>query len=349
MKDGKNVTSLDLALACGVSQGTVDRALNDRPGIKPETKRRILEQAEVMGFRLNLSASSLATGRNRLIGLVLFDLENRFFAQMANCVTRSARQAGYHVQLMLTGKDPIEEQYCLDQLAGRRVDGVILCTVQKGEAFVRRLREARIPVVLTGNRIPDETIGQTDPERSIGKDAFPFVGIDDFRAMHDAICEVLARGYRRLVFLAPSLSRAGKGNLYAQEQRLAGARSAFSEFGLPAGSFRLLDRKPSEKLMNACIPGPEPDTVLVCSSDLYALDMLHLFTKRGFQLPRDLGLLGFDNLDILRYVSPRPATVDIPMNDLGDAAVRMLLESIGGRTPESLYLPHAMIPGETLR
>jgi LacI family transcriptional regulator len=112
-----------------VSQGTVDRALHNRPGISAETRERILLTARQLGYRPDQLASSLVRGRTMTIGLVLFDLYNRFFAQIASAVEENAKSRGYFVYLTLTRKDLGEEKSCIERLAGRRVDGLILCSV----------------------------------------------------------------------------------------------------------------------------------------------------------------------------------------------------------------------------
>jgi DNA-binding LacI/PurR family transcriptional regulator len=120
---------------CGVSQGTVDRALNNRPGISKKTRRRILETAEKIGYRPHFLARSLAKGRTMTIGLIVLDLYNRFFAQLVNSIEYNARQQDYFVYLTLTGKDGNTEKACIEHLMSRQVDGLILLTVNKGLEF----------------------------------------------------------------------------------------------------------------------------------------------------------------------------------------------------------------------
>jgi DNA-binding LacI/PurR family transcriptional regulator len=223
------------------------------------------------------------------------------------------------------------------------------------------MRRLGIPIVLVGNRIFPDGADRTRRDDA----AFPFVGIDDFAAMGDAVARLLRLGYSRIVYVAPSLAHRGRANLDAQEQRLAGALAAAAAAALadrrPADNgaergcadrgpaFTLVDRHPEPASMEALIPGPEPRTAVVCSSDLYALRLLSQFQARGFEFPRDLGLMGFDNLDFLSYLQPHLSTVDLPMEEVGREAVRVLLDGLSGKGSAPAVLAHRFILGQTLR
>lgn len=147
------ITSTRLAAICGVSQGTVDRALNGRPGIKEETRRRILQKAEELGYVKDMRASGLVRGASWLIGLVLFDLRNEYFAQLASAVEARARALGYTVVLLLTDRDPARERDSVRRLCGLGADGILLCPAGRGEAYEQWLRGLRVPLVTVGNRL----------------------------------------------------------------------------------------------------------------------------------------------------------------------------------------------------
>jgi LacI family transcriptional regulator len=124
-----SVTTGEIAKICGVSRGTVDRALHGRPGISPETRKKIIETAQKLGYRTNFVARSLVKGETKTLGVVAFDLYNRFFAQMVNAIEFRARELGYFIYLTLTNKDAEIEKKCIEHLVDRRVDGMLLCSV----------------------------------------------------------------------------------------------------------------------------------------------------------------------------------------------------------------------------
>lgn len=326
------VTSKQIAEICGVSRGTVDRALNGRPGIHPDTRERILKTASQLGYRPHYIAQSLVRGRSLSIGAVVFDLRNRFFAQLLNAIEAKAREAGYFVYLTLTDKDPRTEQDCIHHLVDRQVDGIILCSVRSDREYVQALRSLSVPVVTVGNRISD---------------AFPFIGIDDFAAMKEAGAHVLALGYENIIYVSPALAHRGKVNLYAQERRLSGIQAAVKEAGRNIG-FHMIDHKNLEDALSRIDIRPRTKTVLLCSSDTYALEILNLLRRRGYEVPRDVALMGFDNIDTLKYVTPSLTTVDYPLIETGHRAVECLLSLIQGEDYQEIPpVPHRILSGES--
>lgn len=163
-----SITSKEIAEKCGVSRGTVDRALNNRSGVNEATKLKILETARELGYRPHFLARSLVKGKTMSIGAVIFDINNQLFPQLIHAVESRAREAGYFLNLTLTSKNPDIERDCLLHLADRKVDGIILLSVNAGPSFEQFIKKLNIPVVTFGNRISDTV---------------PYVWIDDRKAV----------------------------------------------------------------------------------------------------------------------------------------------------------------------
>ncbi|GAB2670240.1 LacI family DNA-binding transcriptional regulator [Paenibacillus thermoaerophilus] len=335
------ITIKQIAELCGVSIGTVDRALNDRPGISEKTKRRILEVAREHQYRPDLTARSLARGRTMTIGVVLFDLYNRSFAQLANAIERRSRERGYIVHLTLTGKDPEMEKNCLRQLVQRKADGIILCSVNEGARFEEELRGLLTPIVTVCNRISDR---------------WPYVGIDDRGAMKEAVGQLLRKGYRRFVYVCPPLADRGRVNIHTQEQRWIGFREALED-GADAvsggqGKFEtavIAQRDYLDALRRLDLAAGTGKTAIVCSCDAYALEVMHDCRSRGLRVPEDVGIMGFDNIDMLKYVSPRLSTVHYDMEEFGTRAADSLIAWIErGEAPSVPSLAYRWIEGESV-
>ncbi|MGE5557481.1 MAG: LacI family DNA-binding transcriptional regulator [Bacillota bacterium] len=325
------VTTKDLAKICRVSRGTVDRALNGRPGINTATRERVLETARKYGYRADLLARSLVKGRTMTLGVVVFDLRNQFFAQLLSAIEAKARSEGYFSYLTLTGKDPGAERECLEHLAGRKVDGIILCSVNSGEAYVRYLKELGIPVTTVTNFLSAD---------------FPFIGIDERQALRDAVHHIAGRGYTRLVYLSPPLAYEGKSNIYAQRQRFLGCLEAAAEAGLEEPVV-VKDKNfaPALDALNL----KEEKTVILCSSDIYALEAVNYCRERKLEVPVDLGIMGFDNIDALKYIRPSISTVAYPVDEIGGKAVECVLAQIRGGKPAAFsLLGHSIKAGESL-
>lgn len=308
------MTSKELARICGVSIGTVDRALNHRPGIKPETKERILTVSRELGYRPHLVARSLRTGRTKTVGVVVYDLDNRFFAQLVNAVEREAKGAGYFVYLTLSHHDLSNERDCLEHLAGLNVDGILIVPTNRGSEFIRFIRNLPVPVVAVGNRISP---------------ALPFVGIQDREAMKHAVGFVAEKGYTRIVYVSPPLSYRGKENIYEVEERLGGFREAVKERGIT--SVVLREKHFADTLLDV-VGAKHARTAVMCSSDIYALQCLEHLSARGIRVPEEVGLLGFDDIDILKYVKPPLTTISYPINEMARQAFLLILRLMQGET-----------------
>jgi len=330
------ITTKDIARICGVSRGTVDRAINDRPGINPATKEKILSLIKEVGYRPDHLARSLAKGKTYTIGVIVFDLYNRFFSQLVNTIESKAHESEYFISLAITDKDPVKERLCIEHFVSRKVDGIILMTVQKGRAFEQYLKSINTPLVTIINKISN---------------SWTFVGIDDLLATRDAVDFLAGRGYKNIVYISPPLGHKDSRNIYALEQRLAGYREGLKDFGpgiepavLRTGDFEIIYRTLKEKLRKG-------KTALLLSADIYALEALSFLKTKGIRVPGDVGIMGFDNIDVLRYVTPQLSTVSYHIEEIGRAAVDCLIKQVkktsSARQPD-MIVSHTIIDGKSV-
>lgn len=308
------ITSRELAKICGVSIGTVDRALNNRPGINPETKERILRVGRELGYRPHLVARSLKTGKTFTVGIVVYDLDNRFFAQLVNAIENAARESEYFVYLTLSHHDLIRERGCLEHLASLNVDGVLIVPTNKGNEFIRFVKSLPVPVVTIGNRI-SATV--------------PFVGLQDREAIRGTIGVIANKGYRRVIYVSPPLSYGGKENIYEVEERYEGFREGIREHSLQ--SYVIRD-KHFEAALSEAVKADGGRSAIMCSSDIYALECLRLLDIWGLRVPTDIGLVGFDDIDILKYVRPSLTTISYPTREIAREAFAVLKVLMDGET-----------------
>lgn len=325
------MTSTGLAKLCGVSRATVDRVFNNRGYVGEETRRKVLEAAEAAGYSPNHVAHSLVTGRTQSIGVVLPGLNNHFFSTLLNAAARRAQQSGYIALVSLYEDGPGFEYKCVQNLADRQADGFILFSTDKEGSAARLLAERGIPAVAILNEAG----------------SLPFVSIDYCAAMFDAANYAVSKGYEKLVFLCPPLEYEKNSNIFAIRRRLAGFERAMSLHreveSLVIGSSDYLER------LGGMAFGAGPKTAILCSSDIYALKTLRLLKSRGVRVPYDVGVMGFDGIDVLDYVEPSVATVSIPIERLGEAAVNRLLDGIEGRGGEGeTLLPYRIKPGQSI-
>lgn len=325
------VTIKDLARLCGVSVGTVDRALRDREGIRPATRERILATARQHGYKPNIVARALKTRRTWDVGLVVHDLDNEFFAELVNAIQETAWKKGYFIQIAVSRRDPEREKTALEHMAGRNVDGILLFPTSVDPGFDGFLSSLGRPLVTIANKVSP---------------AWPFVGLSDRAVLREATRQIISRGYRRLAYVGPLDAFPTRINLYEIEERWAGVKEAAAE--TPGVQTVLFSGADYVEQVRALDLGAVR-TAVVCASDVFALEVLTDLRSRGVQVPRDVGLMGFDSIDALRYISPRVSTVEYPIQRMGEAAFSLLVEP-GEPTPKvpAIELEPRILWGESL-
>jgi DNA-binding LacI/PurR family transcriptional regulator len=330
-----SITTKELAKLCNVSRGTVDRALNGRSGISSVTRERIQTIAREYNYRPHLIASSLSRGKSMSIGVILFDLKNRFFSQLSNAINLAARNLGYFTYIAVSEKDIDSEMQILHNLASRRVDGLIMLPITQGQEYIRQLKALEIPMITVGNHLP----------------GIHHVSINDFSAAYESAHYIAQAGYRRIVFICPPLRKKGdmdgKLNITSQDLRAQGFKH-YMEMN-PELKYEILIQKDYCETAVALVRSGTEKTAFFCSSDVYALQLLKSFREQGIVMPRDAGLMGFDNLDILTYISPLITTVSTSIEVVGKEAMNILFDLISGKpAADTNYVPHVICPGETL-
>lgn len=327
-----SITSNELARLCNVSRGTVDRALNGRGGISPETKERILEAAREYGYVPHLLASSLATGKSHTVGVIVFDLRSRFFAQLVGAVEQQMSAMGFFTYVCMSEKDKDAERQILLDLISRRVDGILLLPVNDGDAFKELVRAQSTPIVTVSNRL--------DP-------LFHFVGGDDRAAVYRGMERFYQKGYRQVHFVCPPLRRQALENISAQAERAQGYLDFLRDH--PEVSGGVLMQPDYLDAVQALVEQAREPLGFFCSSDHYALKLLAMAHQKKYRIPGSFGLMGFDGVDILDYLETRMSTINYPAKEIGTAAARMLHDLIARRgAPMEHLIPCVPLPGDTL-
>lgn len=308
------VTIKDIAIRCGVSEGTVDRAINNRGGIKQETKERILRVAEEMNYQSNHLASCLAKGRSMNIGVVCAELTNNFFAQLIEEIENMAKVNGYFITLVLTHNDIEREKEGIRYLTSRQVDGVILFPIGEGEEYAGDLLKYKIPFVTIYNKL--------SPRIS-------HVDVDCRQIMKNAVSLIVSKGYKRVAYMDLRYGRPeSKGkNRYSFNQRRLGYLDGIEKEGLGEPViFTEYDIGFIKKL----ISDQAGKTAILCPFDNVAIHLLNMMRDNDISVPEDIGLMGFDNIPMLDSITPRIYSVDCGIKNLGRKAFEVLLEQIEG-------------------
>lgn len=327
-----SVTTKDIASICGVSRTTVNRAFTNTGRISEETKQKILKVAAELEYRPDLLATGLKSGKTGYFGVVVFDVRNRYFAQMLNAVEVEARKHDYFVNITLHEKNKKLEKELIQRLVDYRVEGLILSPVSKGNSFNDFLMKMNKPTVIIGNRV--------------GKD-IPFVGINEKRAARDAVKTIASKGYQQIVFVCPPLADAEQENIYSHEQRELGFLDEMKKYSDIHSS--VVCSWDYLKEVEGIINITSLKTAFFCSGDIFALEIMKHFKQIGKRAKQDYGIMGFDNIDTLDYVIPRLSTIDNVVEKVSEKAVDILFEILDGKVvPNKTIVDYIVVEGETL-
>lgn len=322
------ITAAEIARMCGVSRTTVDRALKNKSGISAETRRRICEIADRYGYRPNYLASSLSTGQTKSVGIIVFDLYNQHFSFMVTAMEKYLSEHGILAYICISDKDKKREWELIDDLNNRRVDGIAFVPINFSKAFVEHLRSLHLPIVAVSNRLP----------------GFPFVGGDGAAAVYSGMECFFAHGYRTVHFVCPPVRFRGRENLYTQEDRLSGYLKFMQEH--PDMRGEVLASEDYLERLEALIQNAEERPGVFCSSDHFTLNIRRRIVELGWDLDSCCYLMGFDGLEFLQHLTPRPASVFYPAEEIGRSAAQLLMDLIHGNpAPQEIMLPCPLLPG----
>jgi LacI family transcriptional regulator, repressor for deo operon, udp, cdd, tsx, nupC, and nupG len=327
----------DIAAQAEVSEATVSRVLNDKPGVSPETRQAVLTALDVLGYERPARLRKRSAG---LVGLVVPELDNPIFPAFAQTIESVLAQLGYTPVLCTQTAGGVTEDEYLEMLLDRQVSGIVFVsglhadTAADHERYHKLVRR-RLPIVLVNGYVE-------------GIEA-PFVSCDERAASETAVSHLVALGHHRIGFIS------GPQRLIPVQRKLLGFRSAMAElldatdaelnslvslslFGVEGGAAA------ARRLLDAGVTG------FVCGSDLMALGAIREVRSRGLHVPRDVSVVGFDDSPLIAFTDPPLTTVRQPVIAMAVAAVRALVDEINGHgAPRSEYLfrPELVVRGST--
>ncbi len=335
---GPKARLADVAAQAGVSEATVSRVLNGKPGVGPDTRRAVLTALDVLGYE---RPSQLRTKSAGLVGLVVPELENPIFPAFAQAVESLLSQRGYTSVLCTQTPGGVTEDEYVDMLRARGVSGIIFISGLHADSSVDHSRY---------QRLVDQGMHIVMVNGFSAAFPAPFVSTDDAGAMSLAVTHLAALGHRRIgLAIGPTryvvAQRKVDGFVTAMRDKVGVrdseaegfvARSMFTVEGGHAAAVRLLE--------DAGV------TAVVCGSDLIALGVVRAVRAHGGQVPDTVSVVGFDDSPLISYTDPPLTTVRQPVAAMSQAAVRALAdESAGDAYPKGEYLfaPELIVRGST--
>jgi|SRR6266545_801343 len=303
----------DVAARAGVSAGTVSNVLTGRRAVVPKVAARVRAAVARLGYVTDVAASHLRSSQSTVVGVLVPDLTNRFFASFVGLVESFVRADGYRVLVASSGADGAMEAAELRALTAWKPAGLIV--IPCDDRFVSRQ-------VLAGTGIPVVVADRFD-ERS----AYDAVGVDNAGAVSEAAAHLIRLGHRRVLVVASTLE------LYNVRQRVSGARAAFAA-SARVGAPKLVEvgsrLEPAANALFARLGRAPRPTGIVALTNTATLATLKALSRRGIRVPEDISLVGFDDDDWMEVVRPAITAVRQPMAELARTAWRRLRERLAG-------------------
>lgn len=330
---GPEPTIRDVARRAGVSTATVSRVISGSAAARPATRERVLAAAETLDYRPSAVARSLKLRTTRTLGLLVTDIENPYFPEIVRAVEDAALERELAVLLCNGADDPGREETYLDLLLHRRVDGIIIASSGLQERHGDWLARRSVPIVLVNWAASDLPL--------------PAILGDNRAGGRLAAEHLLALGHRQIGHLSAPTRNA------AAAERLDGIRAALAAAGLDPEALAVVEG-------DGRVPGGEravlellermPDvTGVICYNDLTAIGAVRALRARGLHVPRDVSVVGYDDIALSSWVDPALTTIAQRTAEMGTWAVRRLGELIGARAegwdgaavaaPEVVLLP----------
>lgn len=339
MKPGAETTATlhDVARTAGVSIKTVSNVIHGYPHIRPETRERVEAAIARLNYQPNRAARSLRSGRTDMIGLIVPDLRNPYFAELADDVMRAARERGFSVLIEQFDLDRESELVALRDAHLRGLDGILhsVLTLEPGDAAL--LERVPVPLVLLGERIFDSSRDHVTMRNTEGAQA--------------ATAHLLDLGRRRILALGSHPSE----EMGSPSLRLRGYADALENAAVPFDAALVIPvdlwhRADGAEAMRAVLDAGVAFDGIVAFNDSLALGALRVLLERGIRVPDDVAVIGFDDLDETRYSLPALSTINPGRSEIARTAVELLASRIGGADagpPREVFTDFTLVERES--
>ena len=323
----KRVTRKDVAERAGVSVAVVSYVVNDGPRpVSPETQTKVRQAIEELGYYPNELARSLSRKQTATIGLMLPNLMNPVYSEIAESLERVCTASGYTVMLSGTDRDPAKEQKLAETLRSKQVDGVVILPSQEPQASLRLFQQANIPMVVLEHDLADTHC----------------IVIDDQYGGQLAMQHLLSLGHRRIALIERE-TLSPHGHL-----RGVGWREMLEKAGIPLDPALVIVGEAGQAAgyaaMQQWLGLPTPPTAVLAHNDMLAVGAIRAILDAGLTVPADISVVGHDDTIIINYLNPRLTTVKFPVTEMGRRAGQIILELV--QQPDSLPAQIITLPVE---
>lgn len=323
------VTIYDVAREAGVSMATVSRVVNNNPNVKPQTRKKVFEAIERLGYRPNAVARGLASKKTTTVGVVIPDISNAMYSEVVRGIEDIANMYHYNMILCNSDKRKEKEIRVINTLLEKQVDGLLFMGGEVTDEHVEAFRNA-VPIVLCAT---------TDANHAI-----PSVDIDHEGAAYDAVKYLINHGHRNIGMISGNLQDPTSGLA-----RYNGYRRALEEAGIELreshvriGNYRY---ESGVDLMKYFLELEDRPTAIFTATDEMAIGAIHAIQDQGLRVPEDISVISVNNAPMASMVRPQLTTVAQPMYDIGAVSMRLLTKLMKKEpvTDTVVVLPHELI------
>ena len=308
----KYITLKMVAESAGVSVNTASRAINSKSDINEETKKRVLQVAQELGYVRNATAVALRTRKTGTIGVVIADNRNPFYAELLNGIEVAAREKNYHIILANTQRDYKKEEEAINLLLTKRVDGLLITPVQDKDEDIKNLLDANIPFVVVGRDFENIEI-----------DA---VFNDEVKGGFLATEYLIKKGHKRIALVDGFIYKSpAKGRLEGYKKALDKYRISLDESLISVGDINIEDGYERTKQM---LEKNLEFTAIFTYNDMMAFGSMQAIKEKGLRIPEDIGLVGYDDIQFSSLISPSLTTIRLKKQELGIESVKLLFSRI---------------------
>lgn len=309
------VTMIDIARHAGVSKSTVSLVLQGSPLVKAETREKVVAAIEALGYVYNRGAANLRGQRSNIVGMVINDLANPFFAELAVGIERVFHAAGYIPFIANTIENPKRQGEVLRSMSEHDIAGLIICPARGTRpSDIETMAQLGVPVVLAMRRLAGPRYSSVTP--------------DNLRGARRATEHLLALGHRRIAFFG------GYSDMIAQNDRCGGYQAALVAAGIAVDPMLIIEGPPNrecgQNAIGHVLDMAVPPTAALCFNDVVAFGVLTGLERRGLSAGRDFALVGFDDVAEARHTNPPLTTVHVDTGALGERAAHQVLRMIHG-------------------
>jgi DNA-binding LacI/PurR family transcriptional regulator len=325
----------DVARAAGVSVATVSRVLNEQGHVLPETQEKVRKAADELRYQPNLSARNLRRNESRIILILAPNFSNPYYSNVLAGICDVSRNLGYSTLIYNTYDSNALDQTLVTHLFQKnRADGMITLAVNRDDRWLTQVA-GKYPLVQCSEYVEDEPI--------------PHISVDNRSAAKESVSMLIAQGHRRIGIVTSAnryLSSANRMRGYLDALEEADIARDESLIAYASADYSFASGKQAARELLSL---PEPPSAIFCVSDILALGVIAAAGKMGLQVPWDLSVTGFDDVDYTTMFHPYLTTVSVPCYDLGRRSMQLLYDQIAQKPglEREFYLPHKVIVRET--